>query len=143
MSGSDISWRKAAPKKRKSKFHNKVVRLGGLTFDSKLERDRWIYLVEMERQCRISKLLRQVPFEVIPRQEVIVPVKEMDGEVHGVPVTVEEPVRYYADFVYYRGDKLVIEDTKGLKTSTYIIKRKLMRLKGKPIREIKRADEEV
>ena len=40
----------------------------------------------------------------------------------------ERPVEYVADFVYWDVKKccLVVEDTKGVKTKEYIIKRKLM-----------------
>ena len=41
---------------------------------------------------------------------------------------VERAVKYIADFVYTGEDgKTVVEDTKGMKTPAYIIKRKLMR----------------
>ena len=37
----------------------------------------------------------------------------------------------------------VVEDTKGHKTRDYVIKRKLMRVQGHPIREVKRPGEEI
>ena len=46
-------------------------------------------------------------------------------------------VTYVADFVYFEGDKLIVEDTKGFRTKDYIIKRKLMRyLLGINIKEV-------
>lgn len=62
------------------------------------------------------ELQRQVPFVIIPKQE------DELGKV------VEREVKYIADFTYRtRKDyKLVVEDTKGMKTKEYILKRKLM-----------------
>ena len=38
----------------------------------------------------------------------------------------ERECAYIADFVYTENGKIVVEDTKGLRTKDYIIKRKLM-----------------
>ena len=35
-------------------------------------------------------------------------------------------MKYIADFVYYEGDRLAVEDVKGYKTKEYKIKRRLM-----------------
>ena len=60
-------------------------------------------------------LQRQVPFVLIPAQ------KGEDGRV------IERAVKYIADFTYRsrKDNRLTVEDTKGLKTPEYIIKRKL------------------
>ncbi len=44
-------------------------------------------------------------------------------------ITIEKPVYYIADFYYFdiNSWKLVIEDTKGMRTKDYVIKRKLLR----------------
>lgn len=39
---------------------------------------------------------------------------------------IERGVYYIADFVYYRDGEYIVEDTKGVRTKDYIIKRKLM-----------------
>ena len=55
------------------------------------------------------------PFTLIPSQ------KDENGK------TIEKPVKYIADFVYKtKNGVLVVEDTKGVRTADYIIKRKLM-----------------
>lgn len=96
--------------------------IDGITFDSKKEAKRYTELVLLERAGKISSLERQVKFELIPSQRI-------DGKV------VERACNYVADFVYYEpiyfgdvevGSRYVVEDTKGFKTSEYIIKRKLM-----------------
>ena len=54
-------------------------------------------------------------YELIPSQ------KGEDGKV------IERACSYLADFVYVDANgKTVVEDTKGIRTSAYIIKRKLM-----------------
>lgn len=69
----------------------------------------------MERSGQITGLKRQVKFELLPAQ------RDGNGKV------VERAVSYVADFVYKdKQDNLVVEDTKGIRTKEYIIKRKLM-----------------
>lgn len=67
----------------------------------------------LERAGTIQNLQRQVKFELIPSQRI-------DGKV------VERPCTYIADFVYTENGKMVVEDTKGFRTTDYIIKRKLL-----------------
>lgn len=98
---------------RVSKYHAKKVTYNGITFDSKRECKRYTELLLLERGGAISGLQRQVKYELLPSQRI-------DGKV------VERPVSYVADFVYQQDGKTVVEDTKGMKTRDYIIKRKLM-----------------
>ena len=91
-----------------SKYGNRQVTLYGMTFDSRKEGERYLFLRSEQLAGRISDLRCQVPFELIPKQ----------GK--------ERPVTYVADFVYIRDGKQVVEDTKGFKTDVYKIKRKLM-----------------
>jgi len=39
---------------------------------------------------------------------------------------IEKAVVYVADFTYQKDGQMIVEDTKGMKTKDYIIKRKLM-----------------
>ena len=107
-----------------SKYRNKKAVVNGITFDSKKEARRYTELLLLERAGAIQELRRQVKFELIPSQRY-------DGKV------VERPCSYVADFVYRENGNLIVEDTKGLKTRDYIIKRKLMLyLCGIRIREV-------
>ena len=107
-----------------NKYNNRVVQRDGMTFDSVKEYRRYCELALLERAGQITDLKRQVKFELIPTQRI-------DGKV------VEYPCSYVADFVYMENGKQVVEDTKGVKTKDYIIKRKLMlHLQGIRIREI-------
>lgn len=96
---------------RPNKYH--AEKSGG--YASRKEHRRACELRFMQKAGIISDLKEQVPFELIPSQ------RGEDGKV------VERACSYIADFVY-RDEKgnLVVEDTKGVRTKEYIIKRKLM-----------------
>ena len=110
---------------RKSKYHNRKVEWAGEKFDSQKELNRWLELKLLQRAGRIHDLQRQTRWEVIPKQCI-------DG------VLVERPCYYVADFEYKNPDgSRVVEDTKGVRTPEYIIKRKLMLyIHGITIREV-------
>lgn len=95
---------------RYNKYHNKKTNIDGITFDSKREAQRYAELCLLQRKGKIQSLRRQVPFELIPKQEG------------------ERACTYVADFVYHMTDtgKMVVEDAKGMRTDVYKIKRKLM-----------------
>lgn len=97
----------------RSKYHAKKVTYNGITYDSKKEANRHRELLLLERAGAIRGLELQVKYELLPSQRI-------DGKV------VERPVVYVADFRYQQDGKTVVEDTKGMKTRDYIIKRKLM-----------------
>ena len=107
-----------------SKYHSKKISVDGETFDSKKEFRRWLELKMLENAGNISDLRRQVKFVLVPeiREE---PVQGPRGGVKPGKI-LERPVCYVADFTYYEGSQLVIEDTKGVRTDAYKIKRKLM-----------------
>lgn len=102
------------------KYNNTKIRVDGRLFDSKAEAARWQELQLLERAGEIKELERQVEYELIPKQKG------------------ERAVKYIADFRYIDHDgKTVVEDTKGVKTPVYILKRKLMlRVHGIRIREV-------
>lgn len=97
------------------KYGNIKVEIDGINFDSKKEAARWQELKLLERAHEISNLRRQVKYELIPHQYAD------DGK-----KIAERGVSYIADFVYDVDGKTVVEDTKGVRTNEYIIKRKLM-----------------
>ena len=73
----------------------------------------------LQRAGKISNLQRQVKYTLIPSQRI-------DGKV------VERECYYTADFVYRDTGtgKEIVEDSKGMRTKEYIIKRKLMLYKN-------------
>lgn len=80
----------------------------------------------LERAGEIKDLKRQVKFELIPSQREPDTIGKRGG-VHKGKV-IENAVNYIADFVYTdcRSGVQVVEDSKGMRTKDYIIKRKLM-----------------
>lgn len=100
-----------------NKYRNKKVN----GYDSKKEARRAAELKLLQRQGHISDLREQVPYVLIPSQY-----EEMIVNGRKKPVCVEKQCKYIADFVYLKDGKTVVEDTKGFRTSDYIIKRKLM-----------------
>jgi len=102
--------RVASSSKKRNKYGAK--KSGG--YDSQKEHHRANELKLMQRAGLISNLREQVKFVLIPTQ------RDSDGKL------LEKECSYYADFVYERDGKTVVEDTKGIRTPEYKIKRKLM-----------------
>ena len=99
-----------------SKFGNKKVLLDGIWFDSKKEAKRYQDLVLMQKAKLIRNLMTQQVFVLAP--SVVIQDRK------------RPPLRYKADFTYFddtKGGEFVVEDTKGVKTEGYIIKRHLMK----------------
>lgn len=108
------------------KYGNRKVNYNGQTFDSKKEARRYNELLMMEAAGDIADLETQVKFVLIPAQREPDIIGKRGGRKPGK--LLEREVAYIADFVYYdtaTGEKMV-EDTKGMRTKDYIIKRKLM-----------------
>lgn len=97
------------------KYRARKTVVNGITFDSKLEANRYIELVLLQKAGKIHDLQIQVKYTLIPSQK-------LNNKV------VERPVTYVADFVYVdcETSECVVEDTKGVKTKEYILKRKMM-----------------
>lgn len=107
-----------------SKYGNKKITVGGVTFDSKKEAARYQDLYLLERAGTISNLQRQVKFVLIPAQYEPDTIGKRGGVKRGK--LIERECSYVADFVYTENGKLVAEDSKGFRTADYKIKRKLM-----------------
>ena len=108
--GYEVSKSADAPRKA-NKYGAK--KSGG--YDSRKEHKRANELKLMQRAGLISDLHEQVPFELIPAHRF------EDG-------TLERACKYIADFVYTNNEtgETIVEDTKGVRTKEYVIKRKLM-----------------
>lgn len=107
-----------------NKYHNQKVIVDGIKFDSKKEAKRYRELCLMKRAGVITDLELQKQYTLIPAQKI-------NGKV------AERAVVYKADFVYKENGIQVVEDTKGVKTKEYIIKRKMMLwIYGIRIREV-------
>ena len=104
-----MTWRKT------NKYSAKKCEVDGITFASRKEAKRYQELKLLERAGEISNLNRQVKFNLLPSQH------DSSGKV------IERGVSYIADFTYFdkKGD-WIVEDTKGVRTPEYILKRKMM-----------------
>ncbi|MDE6236009.1 MAG: DUF1064 domain-containing protein [Muribaculaceae bacterium] len=107
--------------RRKNKYGAK--RVG--SHASQKEHNRACQLKLMQRAGLISNLREQVPYELIPAQY-----GECGTDLKGktVRVCLERACKYIADFVYTDNEtgQEIVEDTKGILTDVYRIKRKLM-----------------
>ena len=125
------------------KFGNKKIENAFCVFDSSLEYKRYLVLKDEERSGNIWGLQRQVEFELIPNQ-YRKRLKQLKTKVKEEEYLAERKVSYFADFVYYKGNVKVVEDTKGLRLADYIIKRKMMLyFHDIEIREVKKPTEPV
>lgn len=105
-----------AQPKRGNKYHAKKTEIDGICYDSKHEAKDGQHLQKLESMGIISNLQRQVRF---PLQKSF---KNNQGK------TVRS-ISYVADFVYERDGKKYVQDSKGVRTEVYKIKRKLFEYK--------------
>jgi hypothetical protein len=109
------------------KYRNKKTTVDGIEFDSRKEAARYRELSMLWRAGVISDLELQKEFELIPAQYETFPRYGKKGQrLKDGKRCIEKPVKYKADFVYKENGSVIVEDTKGVKTKDYIIKRKLM-----------------
>lgn len=109
------------------KYRNKKTTIYGIVFDSKKEAARYGELRLLQFAGKISDLEIQKEFELIPAQYETFPRYGKNGQrLKDGKRCIEKPVKYKADFVYKENGSVIVEDTKGVKTKDYIIKRKLM-----------------
>lgn len=91
-----------------NKYHAIKTAVGDITFDSRREASRYHELLLLQRGGVIRDLEMQVPYPVV---------------VNGKKIC-----KYIADFRYFdvERNKLRIEDSKGVRTQVYRIKKKLV-----------------
>lgn len=104
---------------KQHKYRAKTVYHNGIKFDSKREGDRYIKLKLMEKAGVIKDLKIQPKFELQPKFD-------KDGQHY-------RPIFYVADFQYILCEtgKTIIEDSKGMKTQVYNLKKKMFEYKYK------------
>ena len=98
-----------------NKYKNKQIRVDMYVFDSVLEAKRYKQLKLLERAKAIKNLKLQVPFLL---QDSF----KKNGKTY-------RKIEYVADFVYEENGKIIVEDTKGVKTEVFKIKQKLFEQK--------------
>ena len=110
----------------RNKYHNQKTKTSdGIEHASLKEANRWVELNLLQKAGKITDLKRQVKYILIPAQYE----RSDKLDKYGVPKRgelLERECSYIADFVYRENGRVIVEDTKGLKTKEYIIKRKIL-----------------
>ncbi len=84
-------------------------------FDSNSEYERYLLLLDMERNGEITDVKRQVTFKLLPQQTKVVR-KQLKTKIKETIKVVEQDMVYTADFTYYNSNgELIVEDHKGSK----------------------------
>lgn len=97
-------------------------------FDSTSEYQRYLVLLDMERNMAITDLKRQITFQLLPQQTKIV-TKQLKTKTKEVIRIVEQDMKYTCDFTYYKDGEYIVEDHKGSKWNvdeSMRIKKKLL-----------------
>lgn len=99
-------------KEKRNKYNNAKVEHDGIKFDSKMERDYYYHLKELEQKGVISEFIIQKDYVIF------------DGYTkNGIKV---RPIIYRADFeVHYPDGRIEVIDIKGQPTKDFNIKKKL------------------
>lgn len=119
-----------------NKYGANKITVEGIAFDSKREARRYLDLLLLLNAGEISDLRMQVKYVLIPAQREPDIIGPRGGRKPGK--LLENELSYIADFVYLdKEGNTIVEDTKGFRTTDYIIKRKLMLwIHGIRIREV-------
>lgn len=111
-----------------NKYGASKVVFKGISFDSRYERDRYIYLCHLQKQGKISGLRLQVGFRIIKKVIKLIPV-QLKTKVRYDQKVVEKEARYHCDFLYKEDGKIIVEEFKSVMTAElpdYVLRRKLM-----------------
>ena len=112
---------------KRNKYQAIKCTLNGIEFDSRKEARRYHELLILKRAGVIQNLKTQVRYTLIPSQyETFERYGKKGQKLKDGKRLLEKECSYVADFVYEEDGKEIVEDTKGVKTKDYIIKRKLM-----------------
>jgi hypothetical protein len=110
-----------------SKYNSIKTVVGGIEFDSRKEARRYQELLLLEKAGHIQNLKWQVKYVLIPSQYKVYERYGKNGRrLKDRKILLEREVSYIADFEYEIDGRTIVEDTKGMTTKDYIIKRKLM-----------------
>lgn len=94
-------------KETNNKFHNKKIKVDGITYDSTKEYERHCYLQLLEKANEIQSLRFHDKKDTI--------------------ILINDPlVKYIPDFCYDENEKHIVEDFKGMQTKEFILKKKMI-----------------
>lgn len=104
-----------------SKYNNKKVVCDGITFDSKAERDYYLYLLDLKQRGIVTDIQLQPSFLLQDKFR-------KNGKLY-------REITYKADFeVNYAEGRIEIVDVKGMVTKDFAIKQKLFEYKYPTLR---------
>lgn len=108
-------------KKKHQKYNNTKTEYDGIMFDSKKELRMYVVLKRWREEGRIEGLELQKTYELQPRFVI-----NKNGNIR-----VNRPITYTPDFVFFdkEQNRVRILDAKGMKTDTYLLKKKLFEWK--------------
>ncbi len=100
-----------------SKYHSRKTIIDNITFDSKKEAERYLFLKAQLKKGKIRDLKLQPRFELLPSFQ-------KNGKKY-------RKCEYIADFSYFDVEQgeIIVEDVKGLKTEIYKLKKKMFEYK--------------
>ena len=101
-----------AQPKRRHKYNAQPTEIDGIRFDSKREAQRYQELQMLAAAGEIHALQLQPRFELQPAFE------DSQGKRH-------RAIHYVADFQYVENGSVIVEDTKGMETAVFKLKKKL------------------
>jgi hypothetical protein len=107
----------------KNKYGAKPTQIGDITFDSKLEAQRWCELQLLERGREILDLRRQVAIELL-------------GQYRPLFTRTGRKMKLTFDFAYIEDGVQYFEDAKGMPTRDYEVRVAVARAMGLEIREV-------
>lgn len=109
-------------RKKGNKYHAKKVIVDGITFDSEKESKRYLFLKQAQANGVISDLELQPQYIILPAIKGT-RIKHFKRKADITEeYTIQQPVKYTADFRYIIDNQVVVEDIKG---SKYTISRDL------------------
>ena len=102
----------AQTKQKQSKYKNKKVVVDGITFDSKMESDYYLYLKQLEKLGIVSEFLMQKSYTLL---------EGYDKEGKKI-----RPIIYKSDFeVHFADGHIEVVDVKGFLTADFKLKKKM------------------
>lgn len=123
-------------KKSEGKIAHKKTTIDGITFDSKMEADFYVYLKAEQKAGRVKSFQTQPEFVLQERFIIVegksIPDTNKDFEKlkrkHKAPI--HRAIKYISDFlVVYADNSVKVIDVKGIKTADFKIKEKMFNFK--------------
>ena len=102
-------------RKKSNKYHAKKVVVDGITFDSENESKRYLFLKQAQADGVISDLELQPQYIILPaiKGKRVKHFKRIPDRIE--EYTIQQQVKYTADFRYIKDGQTIVEDVKGSK----------------------------